>query len=123
MKFRIVLCPIMRAAPCSRRFNDRSTRHGTAIAANELFVGDSAQDDPQPPLSQSDLVLWHNATVRCDAPIWSLLEVKLTCRERRKRVDLMKLTHLRHWLCAAAMVLMPGLSLSKYAFEPIQYCP
>jgi hypothetical protein len=35
----------------------------------------------------------------------------------------MKLTHLRHWLCAAAMVLMPGLSLSKYAFEPIQYCP
>src|SRR6202040_581778 len=82
----------MRAAPCSRRFNDRSTRHGTAIAPNKLFVGDSAQDAPQPPLSQSDLVLWHNATVRCDAPIWSLLEVKLTCRERRKRVDLMKMS-------------------------------
>jgi hypothetical protein len=63
VKFRIVLCTIMRTAPCSRRFNDRSTRHGTAIAANELFLGDSAQDDPQPPLSQSDLVLWREREV------------------------------------------------------------
>ena len=28
--------------------------------ANELFRGDSAQDDLQPPLSQSDLVPWHS---------------------------------------------------------------
>jgi hypothetical protein len=32
------------------------------------------------------------------------------------------MTHQRHWLCTAAMVLMPGLSLSKYSFEPIQCC-
>jgi hypothetical protein len=31
----------------------------------------------------------------------------------RERVDLMKMTHHRHWLCTAAMVLMPGLSTIK----------
>jgi hypothetical protein len=30
-----------------------------------------------------------------------------TCRERRERVDLTKMTHFRHWLCTAAMVLIP----------------
>src|SRR5450756_729007 len=32
------------------------------------------------------------------------------------------MTHKRHWLCTAAMVLMPFQPLSKYSFEPIQCC-
>jgi putative ABC transport system substrate-binding protein len=32
------------------------------------------------------------------------------------------LTQQRHWLCTAAMVLMPFQPLSKYSFEPIRCC-
>jgi hypothetical protein len=39
---------------------------------------------------------WHLTTVRCDAPIWSLLEAKRTCRKRWKRVDLTKMTQSGH---------------------------
>jgi hypothetical protein len=34
---------------------------------------------------------------------------KRTCRGRGERVDVTKMTHLRHWLCTAAAILMPGL--------------
>src|SRR5258707_14722029 len=44
---------------------------------------------------------------RCNAPIRELSEVQRTCRERWKRVDLTKMTHKRHWMCTAAMVLLP----------------
>ena len=70
----------LRAAPCSRRFKRHleSTRHGTAIAADELFLGDSTQDDSQPPLSQSDLVLWHEDDVPADGYPRRLTGVKQT---------------------------------------------
>jgi hypothetical protein len=45
---------------------------------------------------------------------------KLTC-ERSGGIRV--LTHQRHWLCTAAMVLMPGLGLSNYSSEPIQCWP
>jgi hypothetical protein len=50
-------------------------------------------------------------SLRCEG--LDAIGAKRTCRERRKRVDLTKMTHLRHWLCTAAMVLMPDLSPIK----------
>ena len=50
-------------------------------------------------------------SLRCEGS--DAIEAKRTCRERRERVDLTKMTHPRHWLCTAAMVLMPGLSPFK----------
>jgi hypothetical protein len=50
-------------------------------------------------------------SLRCEGS--DAIGAKRTCRERRKRVDMTKMTHLRHWLCTAAMVLMPGLSSIK----------
>jgi len=44
--------------------------------------------------------------LRCEGS--DAMGAKRTCRERRKRVDLTKMTHLRHWLCTAALVLMLG---------------
>jgi len=39
---------------------------------------------------------WHFTSVRCDATIWSLFEVKRTCRARRDCVDPTRMTHSRH---------------------------
>src|SRR5258706_10855956 len=52
---------------------------------------------------------WHQATDCRASPIRSLSEAQRTCRERVGRGDPALLTHLGHWLCTAAMVLMPGL--------------
>jgi hypothetical protein len=41
---------------------------------------------------------WHFTSVRCDATIWSLLEVKRTCRARRDCVDPTRMTPSGHWL-------------------------
>jgi hypothetical protein len=40
-------------------------------------------------------------SLRCEGS--DAIGAKRTCRERRERVDLTKMTHLRHWLCTAAM--------------------
>ena len=40
----------------------------------------------------------------------------------RPRPPSRRMTHQRHWLCTAAMVLMPDSALSKYSSEPIQCC-
>jgi hypothetical protein len=45
-------------------------------------------------------------SLRCEGS--DAMGAKRTCRERRQPVDLTKMTHQRHWLCTAAMVLMPG---------------
>jgi hypothetical protein len=50
---------------------------------------------------------------RCNAPIRELSEAQRTCRERVGHIDPMLLTHLRHWPCTAAMVLLFGLSPIK----------
>jgi hypothetical protein len=47
---------------------------------------------------------------RCNAPIRELSEAQRTWRELVGRVDPTLLTLKRHWMCTAAMVLMPGLS-------------
>jgi hypothetical protein len=39
-------------------------------------------------------------SLRCEGS--DAIGAKRTYRERRERVDLTKMTHLRHWLCAAA---------------------
>ena len=36
-------------------------RQGASLATNNLFSGDTLRTSPQPPLSRSDLVLWHEA--------------------------------------------------------------
>jgi hypothetical protein len=59
----IVISPIMCGAPCSMIVNDGWTLNtGTSLATNDLFPADNAQHVPQPPLSQSDLVPWHQPT-------------------------------------------------------------
>jgi hypothetical protein len=50
-------------------------------------------------------------SLRCEGS--DAIGAKRTCRERRERIDLTKMTHQRHWLCTAAMGLMPGLSPIK----------
>src|SRR5258708_4455303 len=40
--------------------------------------------------------LWHEASVRCDAPIRSLSDVKRTWRAHRERVDATRLTQPGH---------------------------
>jgi hypothetical protein len=44
-------------------------------------------------------------SLRCEGS--DAIGAKRTCQERRKRVDLTKMTHQRHRLCTAAMVLQP----------------
>jgi hypothetical protein len=44
-------------------------------------------------------------SLRCEDS--EAIGAKRTCRERRERVDLTKMTHQQHWLCTATMVLMP----------------
>ena len=39
----------------------------------------------------------------------------------RPRLPSTRMTHLRHWLCTAAMDLMPVRPLSKYSFEALGY--
>src|SRR6202047_1236335 len=49
------------------------------------------------------LLLAHRVdSLRCEGS--DAIGPKRTCRERRERVDLTKMTHLRHWLCTAPMV-------------------
>jgi hypothetical protein len=55
----LTVSPKLRAEPP----NEARSIDAPRSLANELFLGDSAQDDPQPPLSQSDLVLWHEREV------------------------------------------------------------
>jgi len=56
--------PLMKSAPgLSLGLTTDPQDTAPRSLANELFLGDSAQDDPQPPLSQSDLVLWHEREV------------------------------------------------------------
>jgi hypothetical protein len=50
-------------------------------------------------------------SLRCEGS--DAIGAKRTCRERRERLDPTKMTHLRHWLCTAAMVLIPGLTPIK----------
>jgi len=57
-------------------------------------------------------------SLRCEGS--DAIGVKRTCRERRLRVDLTKMTRLGHWLCTAPMVFSP---LSKYLFQRIQCWP
>jgi hypothetical protein len=60
------------------------------------------------PLDRRHHLHRHLESLRCEGS--DAIGAKRTCRERRKRVDLTKMTHLRHWLCTAAIVLMPGFS-------------
>ena len=65
---------------------------------------------PHGPSYRAHPRLYHRVELlRCEGS--DAIGAKRTCRERRERVDLM--THPRHWLCTAAMVLMPALSPIK----------
>jgi hypothetical protein len=70
-------------------------------------------------------------SLRCESP--NAIGAKRTCRERRKRVDLTKMTQLGSGVCIAAVEMMlicvgggldpcskpPLCPLSKHSFEPI----
>jgi len=47
----------------------------------------------------------------------------VTSGSRLRSLEMTLMTHQRHWLCTAAMVLIPVSALSKYSFEPIQGWP
>jgi hypothetical protein len=50
-------------------------------------------------------------SLRCEGS--DAIGAKRTMPRASGAVDLTKMTHLRHWLCTAAMVLMPDLSPIK----------
>jgi hypothetical protein len=61
---------------------------------------------PHGPSYRAHPRLYHRVdSLRCEGS--DAIGAKRTCRERWERVDLTKMTHQRHWLCAAAMVLIP----------------
>jgi hypothetical protein len=49
------------------------------------------------------------ATFRCDAHVWTLLEVKRTLRALRRRVDPTRLTHLGHSTISFAVMHNVGI--------------
>src|SRR5271165_3361226 len=105
-----------------------SSRQGASPATRDLSPGDKLRTSRTSPLSRSDLVHWPKLTLRPpgSGPSVSLAKVddantpsvkvvrdfpglvrswpKPTC-ERSGGIRV--LTHQRHWLCIAAMVLMP----------------
>src|SRR5262249_61457569 len=44
--------------------------------------------------TRRDVASWHKASVHCDAPVWSLLRVKRTCRRGRTSLDPTRLTQM-----------------------------
>jgi hypothetical protein len=63
--------------------------------------------DLQPPRHISTL---HKASEAKASSLRQLSEEQRKCTEGRPRLPPRLMTHLRHWLCTAAVVLMPGLS-------------
>jgi hypothetical protein len=90
----------------------RSWARALRLAACE-FVADMSRAYPTSlrrlPLGR--LLAHRVGSLRCEGS--DAIGAKRTCRERRERIDLTKMTHQRHWLCTAAMGLMPGLSPIK----------
>src|SRR6266404_4961174 len=72
----------------------------------DLFESESSNDG-------SDVCSWHFATVRCDAPIRSLLDGKRTCRERREHTNATRLTPSGH--TAPGFVAMHATDLPRPA--------
>jgi hypothetical protein len=84
-----------------------------AIVLVLLYLCERAQDD-------CDVRKWHVATLCCDALIRPVLEAQRTCRERRERTDVMRLTQLGALLlrctaltCYTPMILGFGVSAMK----------
>jgi len=80
----MVMYLIMRGTPWRTIFdkvNDGSIlRQGGSLATNDSPRGTALRTSPTPPLSRSDLVLWHYPVVRCDAAISPQSDVERTYR-------------------------------------------
>jgi hypothetical protein len=92
VELRILMRPIMRGAVCSMKVNGTLTRQATTPATHDLCPEDSTQDGPQlATIAKRFSAMAHRVeSLRCEGS--DAIGAKRTCRERRERVDLKKMT-------------------------------